>query len=56
MIECTECGKGFKPNRPHQHFCSKKCHDAYWNKLRYKEIKVLREQKRKDRWRDEFVY
>lgn len=31
---CKQCDTPFEPKAEHQKFCSLKCHDLYWRKIR----------------------
>ena len=41
---CEHCKKPFQPKRPWQRFCCKKCHDAWWAKVRKEAIEQFLEK------------
>lgn len=32
--KCKQCGEQYAPKAEHQKFCSLKCHDEFWRKMR----------------------
>jgi hypothetical protein len=45
--ECSECGKGFVPNRPFQVFCNDRCKGAY-HRRKYRQMAVEEAEDRRE--------